>query len=128
MSNDKQIRFHQLLEIQINNIIQARFVGQLLTPFLMREIREAIKTQVVDIFSKSKYNLSDKASTWLTDQYFKAIKINDDQTMSDQVVINEYELSELETLDVVLLRNVFVSTHLSANLDTEFYRRNGQPS
>ncbi len=124
MSNDvNQIRFHQLLEIQINNIIKSKFTGSALTPLVMREIREAIKTQLVDVFSKSKFGLSPGALIWLCDQYFKAIKINDTQMMSDTVVINEYKLSELEFNDIKLMRNLFLETRLGSELDKEFQRR-----
>ena len=122
MSDDKRIRFHQLLEIQLNNRLK-KFLHEQLTPALMRSIREEIRQQLVDVFGKSRFTLSTSALTWLTDQYFKGIKLNDDQLMSDQVVINEYKLSELEFNDIQLLRNLFNETTMGPGLDAELRRR-----
>lgn len=121
MSHNR-IRFHQLLEVQLNNILK-KFVNEQLTPTLMRRIREAIRTQLEDVFSRSRCNLSSNALTWLTDQYFKAIQLNEDQLMSDQVVINEYKLHELEFNDIQLLRNLFLETKMGPELDVELKRR-----
>ena len=69
------------------------------------------------------HKLSANALTWLGDQYFKAIKINDDQLMSDTVVINEYTLTELEFNDIQLLRNLFSGTRMGPELNEELQRR-----
>lgn len=121
--DNKRIRFHQLLEIQLNNIIQKQFVNEQLTPEMMRSLREAIRKQLVDVFSKSKFQLSARALIWLGDQYFKAIRINDNQLMNDQVVINEYKLMELEFYDIQLLHNLFNETVMGPELDAELKRR-----
>ena len=121
-ADDKRIRFHQLLEIQLNNNIK-QFLFDELTPVTMRAVREAIRKQLIDVFSKSKFQLSAPALIWLGDQYFKAIRINDDQLMNDQVVINEYKLSELEFNDIQLLRNLFNETTMGPGLDAELARR-----
>ncbi len=124
MSADaKRIRFHQLLEIQLNNTLKKKFVNEALTPELMRSIRESIRQQLDDVFGKSRFKLSPNAMTWLGDQFFKAIRLNDDQLMSDQVVINEYNLSELEFNDIQLLRNLFLETRMGPDLDAELKRR-----
>ena len=123
MSDAKRIRFHQLLETQLTNSLQKKFLNEQLTPALMRSIREMIRQQINDVFSKSRFKLSADATTWLTDQYFKGIKLNDDQLMSDQVVINEYKLSELEFNDIQLLRNLFLETTMGPDLDAELRRR-----
>lgn len=123
MRNDDQIRFHQLLEVQLNNMIRKQFVNEQLTPEKMRSIREAIRQQLIDVFSKSRFKLTSNAITWLCDQYFKSIRINDDQLMSDQVVINEYRLDELEFNDIQLLRNLFLETRMGPELDAELRRR-----
>lgn len=122
MSDDKRIRFHQLLEIQLNNQLK-KFLHEQLTPALMRSIREEIRSTIDGVFSKSRFRLSANATTWLTDQYFKGIRLNDDQLMSDQVVINEYKLSELEFNDIQLLRNLFNETLMGPELDAEMKRR-----
>jgi hypothetical protein len=122
-AESKSIRFYQLLELQLNNQLK-KFLFDQLTPNLMREIRESIRSTINDVFSKSRHGLSSNAVTWLTDQYFKGIRLNDDQLMNDQVVINEYKLSELEFNDIQLLRNLFLETSMGPELDAELRRRN----
>ena len=119
---DKRIRFHQLLELQLNNCLK-KFLHEQLTPALMRSIREEIRSTINGVFSKSTHKLTTEATTWLTDQYFKGIRLNEEQLMSDQVVINEYKLSELEFNDIQLLRNLFIDTTMGPELDAELRRR-----
>lgn len=120
----KPVRFHQLLEQQLNAILKKRFLNEALTPPKLREIREAFREQISGVFEKSTRRLSPKATTWLTDQYFKAVKVNDDQLMTDMVVLNEYKLSELEFNDIQLLRNLFNETIMGPELEAEYRRRN----
>lgn len=123
MSTDEnRIRFHQLLEIVLNDLLKS-FLHKPLTPELMHSMRRAIREKIHDVFAKSKHRLSDNAETWLTDQYFKRIKFNDDYAMVDQVVINEYKLPELEFNDILLMRNLFIETDMGEDLDKEFKRR-----
>lgn len=117
------IRFAQLLELHVTNVITKKFVNEQLTPLLMRQIREAIRAAIENVFVKSKHNLSNAALTWLTDQYFKAIKLNGEMTMSDQVVIHEYKLSQLPYHDIELLRNLFNETAMAPELEKEYRTR-----
>jgi len=123
---DKNIKFYRLLEIHLEGILQKTLKSseqKELTPLLMREIREGIRESISSVFTQSKHKLSQEATTWLTDQYFKRIKVGKNQVMSDQVVINEYTLSELTFDDVQLLRNLFVETQMGPELDDELKKR-----
>lgn len=122
MSETKQIRFYQLLEQRLSREIK-KHVSSELTPETMRSIRESIRRTINGVFSKSNHKLSEHAVTWLTDQYFKGIRLNEDQLMSDQVVINEYRLPELEFTDIQLLRNLFLETQMGPELDEELRHR-----
>jgi len=123
MPERKQVRFYALLEESLNKSI-GKFCNEALTPGLMRQIREEIKGQITRLFEASSHKLSFNAQTWLTDQYFKNIKVNDDQSMSDLVVINEYTLTELEFDDIKLLHDLFLDTKMGPGLVTELKRRN----
>ncbi len=123
MPERKQVRFYALLEERLNKSI-SKFCNEALTPALMRQIREEIKCQITSLFEASSRKLSPNAQTWLTDQYFKTIKVNDDQTMTDLVVINEYTLSELEFDDIRLLHTLFLETKMGPGLVEELKRRN----
>lgn len=122
MDSKSTIKFHQLLELQLNKRIQ-KYQREPLTHVTMRAIREDIRDLISSTFSKSRFKLSTNATTWLTDQYFKAIRVNEEQTMAEQVAINEYKLSELDFNDIQLLRNLFNETTLSPELEAEFRRR-----
>lgn len=122
MPDDKRIRFHQLLELHLNNVLKT-FVNEPLTPELMGSIRGTFRDKIKTVFEKSSHKLSAAALTWLADQHFKSISLGPDQNMSDNVVINEYTLAELEFRDIQLLRNLFLETKMGHELDDEFRRR-----
>lgn len=123
---DKNIKFYQLLEVSLNDILHKTIKSseqKEINHVLMREIRVRINESISSVFLKSKYKLSQEAITWLSDQFFKRIKIGKDQTMGDQVVINEYALSELTFDDIQLLRNLFIETQMGLELDDELRKR-----
>lgn len=116
-------RFFQLLEERFSQITR-RYLQKDLTPDLMREIRTAFQNTVKNVFSQSKKTkLSENAVVWLADQYFKGIHLTDDMLMSDQVVINEYALDELEFNDIEVLNSLFNETSMAPDLLEEFVRR-----
>ena len=124
MSNN--IKFYKLLEVHLDNVLQKTLKSsehKELNPLLMREIRNNLRSSIEQVFNKSKYKISTEAITWLTDQYFKRIKINDSQVMSDQVVINEYKLSELTQTDIQILRDLFVEVDFGQSLEDELKTR-----
>lgn len=123
-ANDKSIRFHELLEIKLNDTLTKEFSLEGLTPALMKSIRSAIQEQIRDVFSKSSHTLTPNAITWLGDQYFKSIKLNSNQLMADLVIINEYKLSELEFSDIKLLYNLYRDTKMGPELIDEMRTRN----
>lgn len=129
MATGKRIRFSELLELHVNNVISRKFTRKdpkdqvELTPDLMREIRDAILEAIGNVFAKSNHKLTPEAVSWLSNKFFKAVQINSNQTMSDLVVINEYKLSQLPYHDVELLRNLFNETALEEELEEEYRRR-----
>jgi len=120
---NKRIRFAELLELHLNNVVQQKFINESLTPNLMREIRASIRTTIDSVFTASKYKIGPNARAWLTDQFFKSIKFNGGEMMADQVIIHEYKLSDLPYNDVQLLKNLFNETVMGPLLEEEFRRR-----
>lgn len=112
----------QLLEQHLTAALK-QFVHESLTPNLMNRIRTTVKKTIDNVISRTQDKLSDKGIMWLTDQYFKGIKMNDDLLMSDQVVINEYKLSELEFSDIELLYGMYDGTDLGIELEKEYHKR-----
>jgi len=122
MPDEKHIRFYQVLEVRLNDILK-RFFNEPLTPKVMHEMRNTIRQQLEDVFMKSRFRLTPIALSWLTDQYFKGIKINDNQMMNDQIIINEHPLSELQFNDIELMRNLFSETTMGEALEEEYRKR-----
>jgi hypothetical protein len=99
---DRQIQ--ERLDKQLRTILE-KYLYEHLTPITMKCIRE-------DIIFCVKTLLSEEAITktapiyWLSDFIFKRIKLNGDMLMSDQVVINEYKISELSTSDIFMVLDI----------------------
>jgi hypothetical protein len=119
----KNVRFYHLLEMRLDAVVK-EFLGKAITSTTIKEIRNAMLQTIDNIFSKSRFKLSKEAMTWLTDQYFKGIQLNAEYVMNDQVIINEYKLSELTLDDVVLLNKLFNETSMGEALNEEMNRRN----
>jgi hypothetical protein len=120
----KPIRFSQLLELHLNNVVKKKFTSCQLTSAVLCELRETLREQVSNVFAKGKHRLTFEALVWLTDQYFKAVKVNDDKTVEELIVINEYKLDALPYCDIELLHNLFNETKLGPMLEEEYRRRN----
>lgn len=118
----KHIRFSQLLEVHLKGVLK-RFLHEQLTPEVLRSIRDSIQSAIADVFEKSSHKLDARSINWLAHRYFAAVKVNDDQSINDMVVINEYKLSELPYDDIVLMRNLFDRTILAPDLDAEYRLR-----
>lgn len=119
----EQVRFAELLTQHLEDTIWRRYSMEHLTPAVMREIRVTIRSTVDNVFERSSHKLSDDARAWLTDQFFKRIKINDNQLMNDMVVIHEYKLTQLTYHDVELLRGLFDATDLAPEINGEYRTR-----
>jgi hypothetical protein len=116
------VRFADLLASRISAVVKKR-QGESLTPELMRSMREDIRATIGGIFAKSSRSLDERTVVWLTNQYFKGLQINQNISMNDLVVMNEYNLSQLPYTDIQLLRNLFDQTSLADELNEEYKRR-----
>jgi hypothetical protein len=94
-----------------------------LTPEMMKEIRKTIYDGFKNIFQMSSNNVSDPALVWISDQFFKSIKVSDDQLLNDIVVINEYQLKEFSDSDITTLSTLFASAEFGDRIVAERLRR-----
>lgn len=117
------VRFYELLSLHLNNVIKKRFTNCSLDPKTLREVRDVVREQVSGVFGKSSLNVSPEAVNWVANQFFKAIRFNDDQSLAELVIINEYKLTEMPYLDIELLKNLFSGTTLGVELREEYDRR-----
>lgn len=122
---NKHVRFTQLLELHLNKVIKKEFDNKDLDPPTLRAIRDRIKLLIGGIFDKSAHKLDERSVVWLTDQYFKVIKVDDDYDMVNLVILNEYKLEDLPYHDIELLRNLYSSSSAPwvSMLDAEYRRR-----
>jgi len=121
----KNVRFAQLLEIHISNVITKKYITDkesFVTANFFKEVRETVKSTIEGVFAKSKYKLGTEALVWLSDQYFKAVKING-AMMGEQVIINEYKLSSMPYSDIELMRNLFNESAIGVVLEEEYRSR-----
>lgn len=121
--SEGRIRFHQLLELHLVSTIKKKFLGQALTPATLREVRDEVVSIVGGVFEKSHHRLSPEAISWVANQHFKRMRVNDQQSINDLVVINEHKLSELSFSELELLKNLFGETAIGPELTTEYQRR-----
>lgn len=118
----EDVEFNQLLEDRLTEKL-ASFLSKSLTSDIVRQIRNSFKHVINTTCSEYKLNLSEEAVVWVTDQYFKSIKINDNLLMNEQVVINEYQLTELDLGDIVLLYSNFGGSSFGDEITKEFNKR-----
>jgi hypothetical protein len=123
MTDEKHIRFSKLLELHLLNVVRKKFTNEQLTPATLRMIRDEIRSHVDAIFAKSSFKLSEEARGWVANQYFKSIKVNNDQPVSDLVIINEFKLDKLTYSELELLKNLFNETAPGQELLVEWDRR-----
>jgi hypothetical protein len=126
LANDQQgmtIRFSELLEKRLNDVISRKYCYEALTPAALKGIRDTIREVVISIFNKSSYNPSYEMMGWIANQYFRRIQINGSQSMDELVIINEFKLSEMSTFDISLLRSLFSGTTIGSDIELEVERR-----
>lgn len=120
---DKYIRFVELLEGYLVKVLQKKFGKVTLTNEMLREMRDEIRTRVDGVFDKSSFKLTPEARGWVSNQFFKTIKVSEDQIINDVVVINEYKLSAMPYSDIELLKNLFNETIMGQELLEEYKLR-----
>lgn len=83
-----------------------------------------MKTAIDDVVRSA---LSDRLDTtslkWLSSKYFQSIKLNSECNVSDMIVSNDYQLSELPLLDIVFLVKFLADTRFAQDLEKELSRR-----
>ena len=121
--SEKNIRFSKLLELHVTNVISKKFVNEAATTDMFKEVRETVRQTIEGVFMKSSHTLTPSSMTWLSDQFFKAIKINGDASMGDLVIIKETKLADLPYHDIELMRNLFNETGLAFELEEEYRTR-----
>jgi hypothetical protein len=124
----KHIKFTQLLEHHLNESVKKNFDGTQMSPLLMRQIRDLIKEKIARVFTNSNYKLHDSSILWLTNQYFKTVKVkqgDEECEMIELIIINENKLSELPYNDIELMLNLYSgsSSPWAKELEEEYAAR-----
>ncbi len=119
----KPVRFAKLLEQHINNVVKKLYLNEQATSTVLHSIHATVRREIDTVFLKSTFKLSEESRSWLTDQFFKSISINGEQSIGDRVITNEYKLETLPYHDIELLRNLFNETAIGPYLEEEYRRR-----
>ena len=124
-SQAPMIRFSVLLENHILTTIQKKFSHQNPTDKLLHEMRNTIIDCIKLIFEKSnQYNLSDKSTKWLANQFFKEVTLmtlDGPMVIGEHIVINDYVPSELPYEDVMLMSRLFNNMKFAPQLNEVVY-------
>lgn len=119
----KAQRFYELLEKQLVRVITQKHLGKPMTPPVLQEIKKTVVDTITGIFAKSTQKLSPPAMSWLCNQFFKRIRVSNDQLIDDLVVINEHKLSEMSLGDIELMQSLFDETSFGKELSEELASR-----
>lgn len=84
---------------------------------------DVIKSTISGLFDKSNYKLTVEAISWLSTQYFKAIKVNAADKISDLIVTNEHSLSAMPYDDIKLMNDLFADAAVGTDLVVEMKKR-----
>ncbi len=123
MSSDAQnIRFYQLLEIRLLSEFRKKFLHYPINTELMFKTHVLFDEIITSIFAQSKYVISPKATSWLSDQFLKTLKFDDVQ-LNINYPSSGVKLSELNFDEIQLFRNLFDVTIMGPELTAELNRR-----
>ena len=119
----KSVRFATLLEQHINKVVKKLYLNEQATSAVLHSIHATVRREIDNVFLKSNFKLTPESRSWLTDQMFKSISINGEESIGDRVITNEYKLETLPYHDIELLRNLFNETAIGPYLEEEYARR-----
>lgn len=120
----KQRRFYELLENHITTVLNQKFpTGTTINNDILHSMFDVIKSTISGLFDKSNYKLTAEAISWLSTQYFKAIKVNAADKISDLIVTNEHSLSAMPYDDIKLMNDLFADAAVGTDLVVEMKKR-----
>lgn len=121
---NQSTRFARMLEHHILETARKYFNGDQLVEPTLKALHHVIRDRIDRLFAASSYKLTPEARSWLTDQLFKAIRLQHDELVGEYVIMNEYRLDQLTAFDVELLHRLFKDTPtMGQPLEEEIQRR-----
>lgn len=119
--------FVELLTKTLNNLLTEKFVGQPINNVTLHQIKQEIKDLLTTTFNKSKTNLSPISIEWLTTTYFKSAFISAGSAgntyISEQIVSNDHQPSDLPLVDVRIISTLFHDTDVGDIMSEELNKR-----
>lgn len=101
----------------------SEFLNEAITPPVLHKIHNVVRQTLDEILeADGRYRLGSIARSWITDQCFKAIKINSEQ-VRDMIVTNDYTLLEIETIEISTMYDFLYDTIMADDLEKELKRR-----
>lgn len=126
-SQPSTVRFSVLLENYILTTVQKKYSFQVPSDAMLHNMRDTVIECVSSIFKKSKqYNISEKSTKWLANQFFKEIKfatLEGEFVIGDHIVFNDYDPSDLPIEDVILMSRLFNNTKFGEILHKRIYSK-----
>jgi len=116
------MRFADQLEAYIVKSIQTSFVFEEYTTETLHRIKALITEKINNIFSRSKYQLSNDSITWLAGEFFRRLTING-ELVEKLIIMNEIDMTTLPFSDIMLMKDLFNQTGFGPKLLDEYSRR-----
>lgn len=116
---DEPITFHDSLQHAVISTVRERFIFSEFSPATLKSMRESIKECVRTHVESRSLLLGEAAVTWLTDQFFKRLRVNAEQLIADLVVINEWSVRELAGNDIITLSDLLRGSPLEKEIERQ---------
>lgn len=99
------------------------YEGKDINPDVLREIRDVTREVIDAALLTHKVTLSENSRQWVSNQYFRSIRLTSEHTINELVYINDHELKSLPTKDITTMLALFQSTVFGNELKIERTRR-----
>lgn len=120
----KKRRFYELLETHLTVVLNQKFPnGTSVDDGVLRLMFDTIKSTITGLFDQSSHKLTAEALSWLSTQYFKGVRVNAEDRVSDLIVTNEHDLALMPYDDIKLMNDLFAEASVGEALVTEMKRR-----
>jgi hypothetical protein len=118
--------FYKQLNLQIDEMLKSKYqfaTNQTDGVQLLHDISKDINEIVETMLKEQSSQISDKAVRWLRNVLFVKVSISDGLSISDLVVVNNYDLSDLTDHDLFMFSSLLESSEFKNNITKEIKSR-----
>lgn len=117
-------RFAEMIDIVLTKIIGAYVGWEGNARDFLQEVRHVIFERLNEIFARCNFRLSERSVRWLSDEYFKRVKLNGAQQVGELIILSdEVDVKTIPGSDLEIMTNLFDETDFADVLVKEKRRR-----